>query len=625
MDIIEPHIICTAGHIDHGKTELVKALTGIDTDRLKDEKIRGMSIELGYAYMQFPRNNNIHKIGIIDVPGHKRFLRTMVFGTGSVDFSLLVIDSLQGIQTQTEEHFNVLNLLGIKGGIAVLTKIEKTPQDVLKERIAETEIFIKDSPFSPRVLLVDSLSGKGIDELKKYIFLEVWRLKHKKPTHPLRIDVDRVFSIRGFGLIACGTCSSGSIDINNEVYILNSGKRSFVKNIQIHNSFYARGEAGQRLALNLKGITAEEIKKGYTLSRENQIPESRYLYAKMKMIKRQDPWKKPKSVRLLYKTREIISTLIFSGMNALFARIRPDSPVFATRNDRFIIRDISDSFTLGGGKIVYFSDKPLSVNNTDFLRFLRFMDKGDILPALKAILSFKPFYCYISDLIQLFSADSGTLASIIDASEDLIICQKKILVSRENLNRMLDFIRDNSDSKTFPSINMGNLKKGLYEKWDFTRGFVEIALKHLYNEGRIIMDRDAVSLSDDDKSSPEADLIPEILRILQNRKALADIKEILGIFQIPPDNAQRLITIIARDERIAVIDGSFLILRKSLEEIKSKLINYLLENKSIRVSVFKEIAQTSRKYALPLLKYFDEEKITYRIDDIRYLNSRILK
>ncbi len=625
MDIVEPYIIGTAGHIDHGKTRLVKALTDIDTDRLRDEIERGMSIELGFAWLEINLSGNTHRVGIVDVPGHDRFISTMVFGAGFIDFAILVIDSLQGIQAQTVEHYNVIKLLGITNGIVVLTKIDRSPDDLILQRIEEAQELVKDSLFYNRIMLADSLSGKGIDELKKTIYREIIKLSPRRDPYPIRLDIDRVFSLRGHGLIGCGTCCSGTIKKNQDLIVLNNGKRAVVKNIQVHNHDREYVIAGQRTALNLKGISMADLRKGYTLSLKGQIASTSIIYAEIKLLYSNFASNKTARIRFLYKTREIQATLSISGIRPDMARIRLDKPAFVCRNDRFIIREFSGSKILGGGRIIFFSDRSFSVQNADFASFLARLSDQNTQTALVHFIGYRPFYHSIFDIMQIFCLDHKSLIKTVDDSKDLVLYEQTYLMHNDNLLSVLNKIRNLSAARSGRGICPDDITS-LGRDIGFGKSFIRMATRYLAKAGLIIVKKDSIFPADVyPESGLNIRLLYEIIDYAENQDRILDIEDVFGRFSIEGKMRQDILDLLSQDNRVLVISGLFMLSARKFREIEISLIDYLNKNKSIKITEFKHIINASRKYALPLLEYFDSINITYRIRDLRYLDSRILK
>lgn len=621
--IVLPIIIGTAGHIDHGKTQLVRALTGIDTDRLKDEKQRGMSIELGYAYLDIPSDDKVFRVGIIDVPGHIKFIKTMVQGTASIDFLILVIDALQGIQEQTIEHYDIARLLRIDQGLVVITKTSKADRELIYQRQKEAEKLIESGSFNKNILTVDSVDNSGMDELKGYISAEIMKLKKNKKLYPSRLDIDRIFSKKGHGIIVTGTCSSGRFQKNQEIMVLNSKKKAVIKNIQIHNLEYDAVEGGQRAALNLKNISGMDLKKGDTLSK-GDIGFYKYLYSFIGPLQEQKEKIGNKKVKFLYKARTINSVLQQSELKPEIIRIKLQSPAYISYKDRFILRNGGNDRTIAGGHILLGSDRSISVNNKEFLSILfKIKDESKEQGIIYYIREYA-YYINTKELLKLFSMSETELDELIKKTDDLML-YKGGIIHRSIIDKIFSWIKDLDLSEPMKEISQRDIINILCKK-GYNKRIIIICVDILIKNGLLKKDKSNILICCKEACNAEVAIAMEkIVHLLEKDALILELDRIFDTLKINNEIQESIYKQIITDERFIIIDKNFIILAKKMKDIETELINFLKENNAIRATEFKTLIRTTRKYAIPLLEYLDKKNITLRRKDVRYLNQRIFK
>ena len=376
-------IVGTAGHIDHGKTCLIQALTGIDTDRLKEEKQRGITIELGFA--DLPNDRGLD-IGIIDVPGHEKFIRHMLAGIGGIDLVLLVVAADEGFMPQTIEHFGIIKMLGISKGIVVITKIDMVDEEwlgIIREDIQDhvTGTFLENAP----VIEVSSRTGEGIESLKECILSLASQCggRYEDP-ELLRLPIDRVFTISGFGTVVTGTLLEGSVRLGDEVTLYPSELKAKVRNLQIHGVDTLQAKAGQRTAINLTGIKKEDICRGHVISRSRSLENTYMLDVRIDMFDQtRRTLKNGSRVHFYCGTAELLCKVVLLDTEALsegqtgFAQLRFEEPVAVRNTDRFILRFYSPMETIGGGIILDATAKKKKRFDRKALQSLMERDSGD--------------------------------------------------------------------------------------------------------------------------------------------------------------------------------------------------------------------------------------------------------
>lgn len=385
-------IIGTAGHIDHGKTTLIKALTGSDTDRLKEEKKRGISIDLGFTSFKI---NDSKIAGIIDVPGHEKFLKNMLAGVSGMDLILLVVSAEEGIMPQTQEHLDILNLIGIKKGIVVITKADKVEADlmeIVKEDIAESisNSFLHDAP----LVEVDSISRKGIQELIDIIDKMTEDFEEKNIEAPARLFVDRVFSVKGFGSVVTGTLVEGKLKIDDQIYIYPDKLPGRIRGIQVHSSSTREAYAGQRVAVNLANISVDQVKRGDILYSDDSLPSSMMIDTKLSVLKNSskdlEHWDR---IRIYHGAREILGRAVPLNSEKIprgetgFVQIRLEEKLSSKENDHIIIRLYSPMETIGGGIIIDPDTVKHTSNTKNIIKTLELREEGSISDKIDNLLS----------------------------------------------------------------------------------------------------------------------------------------------------------------------------------------------------------------------------------------------
>src|SRR5947209_1600167 len=386
-------IVGTAGHIDHGKTALVKALTGIDADRLQEEKRRGITIDIGFAHLELPAAaGETLRLGFVDVPGHERFVRNMLAGVGGIDLVLLVIAADESIKPQTREHFDICRLLAVRRGITVLTKSDMVDRDTLEVVRLEVEDFLRgsflDAANSP-IVPVSSLTGAGLEELKQALVKVASEVPAKDSTALARLPIDRVFTMKGFGTVVTGTLISGTIRKEEELEIFPSEKRVRVRGVQVHGSKAEQAVAGQRTALNLAGVATEELARGMMLTRPATFHSTTRADVSLTLLRSAKPLKDRARVHFHSYTLETIAEVVLYGKTlarageTAFAQLRLADPALLLPGDRFILRQFSPVVTIGGGVVLDAAPVPRTKKER-VESFLKLLDGGDSTSVLKA-------------------------------------------------------------------------------------------------------------------------------------------------------------------------------------------------------------------------------------------------
>ena len=625
---MKPVIIGTAGHIDHGKSALLKALTGTDPDRLEEEQRRGLTIDIGFAFLS-------ENIAFIDVPGHERFIKNMVTGASTIDMAMLVIAADDGVMPQTREHFDILQLLGIRSGMIVITKTDLVPDDWLELVIEDIKKFIKGTFLEKApIFTVSSVTGKGIEKLKEGILSLSSRFQRKEATGLFRLPIDRVFTLKGYGTIVTGSVISGKITVGDVIEIQPLGKKVRVRGIQSHNRIVDSITAGHRAALNLQGIEKRSIKRGYSVCTPGYYLPTNLLTCKISLLHSAPTLKYNSRIRIHLGTGEYIARVRLIGMDKLepgesaIAQTTFDKMVSAGFRDRFIIRSYSPLLTIGGGIVLDVNPKPLKKKQIDAIVGIQNLIDRDINTCIE-------WFFQKNDLQIVSESNLARKLSLplINISENLRILesQKKIIrisegyfstttstqIKEKMLNTLSKYHKENP-------LAYGMEKLELFKQIDVIRPIGNWILDTLKNNRKIKIQGDKISLYD---FQPElTDKQEETLNKLENEFLKGGFnplgyEELFSNISIPEDELQRLITLLVNQRRIIILEKN-IIFHKDIVNKGEKLIKGFLKKKgNATVGELKDVLGTSRKWAIPLLNYYDQIGLTIRDGDLRRLIS----
>jgi selenocysteine-specific elongation factor len=628
-------IIGTAGHIDHGKTALVKALTGIDADRLEEEKRRGITIDLGFAHLELaaPSGEKL-RLGFIDVPGHERFVRNMLAGVGGMDLVLLVIAADESIKPQTREHFEICRLLSIPRGITVITKADLVDEDTLSVVRMEIEDFVRgsflDVSRSP-VVAVSSLQGTGLEELKR----EIIRLAAEVPARDtealFRLPIDRVFVMKGFGAVVTGTLISGKIRKEEEAEIYPARKRARVRGIQVHGSMADQAIAGQRTALNMAGVQLEELARGMTLAAPGMLEPTQRIEVRISLLRDAKPLKDRARVHLHAFTSETIAQVALHGLSELkpggaaFAQLRTAEPLLLLPGDRAILRQFSPVVTIGGAVVL--DAFPLSRQKKETLNaFLGVLSSGTRQEALLARIARRG-----QEGLSLAAAirETGLKASVLQPVIAVLEQQKQIMQvgefllatasarkTREKLLASLEAFH-----KANPLV-AGISKEELREKLALRQAVMEALLAQLVRDKKIEVAGEQVRLAGRgvELKDEEAKAKEQIERAFAAAGLKVPLmKEVLDKLPIDKARAQKLVTLLLRDRVLVKLADDLVFHHTALEGLRRLMAAQKAKTPKIDVPTFKDLIGVTRKYAIPLLEYLDQQRITRRVGDERII------
>ncbi|HUE51764.1 MAG TPA: selenocysteine-specific translation elongation factor [Terriglobales bacterium] len=625
-------IVGTAGHIDHGKTALVRALTGIDADRLEEEKRRGITIDIGFAHLELPTpQGKTLQLGFVDVPGHERFVRNMLAGIGGIDLVLLVIAADESIKPQTREHFDICRLLSVRCGITVLTKADLVDPETLEVVRLEVEEFLRGSflgPPSP-IIPVSSLTGAGLDRLKQELAKAAAEVPPRDSNALSRLPIDRVFTMRGFGTVVTGTLISGSIRKEEELEVFPRGQRVRVRGLQVHGQPADHTLAGQRTALNLASVTRSDLSRGMILAPLETFRPTSRVDVKLSLLSSVKPLKDRARVHLHAYTSETIATVVLYGKKLLppgedaFAQLRLAESTLLLPGDRFIIRQFSPLVTIGGGVVLDAMPLPRQPPQEAFLKV---MGSGDAQTILRVRIARRQHEgLSLSQLI----AETGWTKQVIETHLAQPIRQGHVLrlgdlvVHTPAIEGLKLFITSAVADfhKTHPLVR-GIGKEELREQVQASTTIFTAVIDLLVHENKLEIDGDLVHLPGGGVVMKDEEA--ESKKIIEMAFASAGLKvpalkDVLSELKVDKTRAQKIVTLLLRDKILIKISEDLVFHRVALDDLRRRMTAEKEKFPRIDIARFKDLTGVTRKYAIPLLEYLDREHVTKRVGDERVI------
>ena len=631
-------ILGTAGHIDHGKTSLIKALTGTDTDRLKEEKQRGITIELGFAALDLPSGQHL---GIIDVPGHEKFVKNMVAGATGIDIVALIIAADEGVMPQTREHMEICTLLGIQHGLVALTKVDMVDEEWMElviDDIADFTrgTFLEDQPVIP----VSSVTGQGLEDFIAALDRLSAEVPERFSSGLFRLPVDRVFTMKGFGTVITGTLISGRIRTGEEIMIYPSGITSRVRGIQVHNQSVEEASTAMRTAINFQGLDKSVVNRGDVVSTPRALRSSYMLDVSLHYLAgNRKPLKNRTRIRFHAGTSEILGNVILlesdelSPGEATVAQLRLDAPVALVRDDRFVIRSYSPVRTIGGGQIL----NPVPEKHKRFKPEIVEGLKGLVEQKSDEIISFHArSYGYkgvsFKDLKLMTNLPDKLLQKILGellSRRDLVLVDRdhQVYVHREQVDALRDRILTHLQDfhLRFP-LKAGMPKEELKSKFPAVMQgkLFTMMLNLMVKQNDIRQEENTVALAGHKVSLgiDQADIREKILK-LYLEKALTPpyFKEVVKLFGLDNGKARSVLMLLVEEGQLIKAKEDLYFHRDAIERLKKRVVEFLKDNQELTTPQFKDMTGVSRKYLIPLLEYFDASHVTIRIGDIRRLRS----
>ena len=630
-------ILGTAGHIDHGKTSLVKALTGVDTDRLKEEKERGITIELGFTFLDLPSGI---RLGIIDVPGHEKFVKHMVAGVWGIDLVALVIAADEGVMPQTREHLDICRLLRVKTGLVVLTKIDLLDRELLE--LVEEEVtgivedtFLKDAPILP----VSSVTGEGIPQLLSALDLLSQEIRERSSGGLFRLPIDRVFTMKGFGTVVTGTMISGSLSLGETIQVLPSGLEGKVRSLQVYGRSVEKTVAGERAAVNLQGVETSAIERGDVLVRPNTLSPSRLIDAYLEYLP-----DAPRSLKHRTKQRFHVGTTLTNASIFLldrdelapgetgFVQLRLESPVVALPQDRFVIRGSSAIQTIGGGVILDGHPDKHKRFSASVVADLSLLKDGTREQALRQHIDHSGVGgVNLEELLNRVEMSSSDVQSIIrqmaGRGDLLVIDSEKLKVIASGSYQMLRgraLAQLGEFHQRFP-MKSGLSKEELRTKLppEIDVKLFQILISELIQSKEVVLEKDKLRLSGHHISSVDLKGLAKRVEaaVLKGGLQPPSPKELSEEWSETEGEVRAIFEHLVHEGVLVRIKNEMYFHRIPFENLREKLVTHLKKHQEITTPQFKEMAQASRKYVIPLIEYFDQTKLTLRLAEKRVLRG----
>lgn len=634
-------IVGTAGHIDHGKTTLIRALTGRDTDRLKEEKARGISIDLGFTYFDLPSGR---RAGIIDVPGHEKFIRNMLAGAGGIDAVVLVIAADEGVMPQTREHLNILSMLNVKKGVIAVTKADMADREWLDMIVEQIEEEMEGSFLEGvKIIPVSSVTGEGIKELALEIDSLTEAAEERDTNGIFRLPVDRSFTITGFGTVVTGTLISGSISEGEKIAVYPRNTETRVRSLQVHEKKVSTAYAGQRVAINIANVKLGEIQRGDVLAWPGTMEPAMMLDAKLEILAGAD-----KSIdnrdrlRYYHGTSEIMCRVVLLDRDDLkpgesaFVQLRLEEETVCVKGDRFVIRTYSPMLTIGGGVILEPNPPKRKRFKEDVLEELKIKEQGD--PAevvLRYLIQNGDKYPERKTVIKAAGNISGELydkiiAELIEKNQikefrlgdEIYVLHVKYLKDVETkLKELLETYHSRNPLKS--GISKEELRTRLFE--GMKSRLADLIFGYFEAEGIIRLENQYVAQSDfkirfNKLQEQIKDAIVKSCE--ENRFNPARPAELAEANSWDKNRCQEVYNALIDMGELVKLDEDIAFSKAAYDEALKLLKKYIKENGSIQLGQFRDLLGTSRKYAVALLDYFDQSKVTKRIGDDRVLYQK---
>jgi selenocysteine-specific elongation factor len=616
-------VIGTAGHVDHGKTSLIKALTGIDCDRLKEEKERGLTIELGFASMRLPSGD---QVGVVDVPGHVRFIKHMLSGASGIDLVLLVIAADEGVMPQTAEHMQICELLGIERGVVALTKVDLVDEDLLELAMSDVKDFLAGTSLKDaRIVPVSSTTGQGLDLLLDELDKQAALVNERQASGIPILPVDRVFSIKGFGTVVTGTLARGTFSHDQEVEVLPGGKTAKIRNLQVHDHDVKQALAGMRTAVNLQGLAIEDISRGEWVVPAGIFSATRVLDTKIHLVNKPGRG----GIKLYIGTTEALGSMRLSQVDGQHvARIRLKQPVIASYGEKFIIRAVSPSLTIGGGTVLNphpgrrFSEEVFrDLLSDDPLRQIAAVAKDAGIHGIsrKGIIEVFPGSVQRIDKLLQTLLTSGEIIRF-DAVNDVYV-HAAYLDKLKGL--LLEKVREYHQANPLsPGISKEHLRTSLQAGIQ-VKLFSKV-LTDLIKKGDLLESGPHISFSGFSASleSWNVDLGEKIEReLIASGFEPPRVPEIMEKFRISQKDLLQILGFLAREGRVVKIKDDIYLSKEHENMLRERVKSFIMEHGSMAASDMKTIVGVSRKFAIPYMEYLDRVHFTMRVGDVRKLSS----
>ena len=672
-------IVGTAGHIDHGKSALVRALTGTDPDRLEEEKRRGITIDIGFAHLDLtsPEGEPL-RLGFVDVPGHERFVRNMLAGIGGIDLVLLVIAADEGVKPQTREHFDICRLLAVGRGITVLTKADLVDDDTLQVVTLEAADFLRGSFLDPSgldpahspIVAVSSRTGRGLDQLRTELARLAAEIPAKDSSAAFRLPIDRVFTMKGFGTVVTGTLISGIVQREQELQVHPIGRRVRVRGVQVHGAAAEHAFAGQRTALNLAGVEVADLARGMMLTVPQLFRPVSRVSVMIDLLRSAKPLVDRSRVHFHAFTAETIAEVHLLGARRLqpgqsgLAELKLDAPVLLVPGDRFIIRQFSPVVTIGGGRVLDAVAPSRRARLAERMAFLaRLANSGSGVGAplfspafgervgpqeelLARVERRGPHGLSLADVVaetgwlpkqvERVAGESVVSGAVARFADRLLAASVVESLSREMLAKVEAFHQANPLQ---PGISKEALRESLGLRAEVFAGVLDGLVRekdptHSASSGQ-------ARANEARMGHPKLQVAGELVNAAGKGVVLRDeeaeskaqierafrdtglkvplLKDVLASLPVDRARAQKIVTLLLRDRVLVKLSDELVFHRDALAALRARIVAQKSATPKINVGTFKDLFGITRKYAIPLLEYLDRERVTRRVGDERII------
>ncbi len=630
-------IMGTAGHIDHGKTSLIKALTGIDCDRLAEEKKRGITIELGFAFLDLPGGA---RLGVVDVPGHERFVKNMVAGAAGIDFVLLVVAADEGIMPQTREHLEICSLLGIETGIVALTKTDMVEEDWLEMVTEEVgnylePTFLGGAPIVP----VSAHTGQGLDELRDELSKLVGEYAPKRRSDLFRLPVDRIFTMKGFGTVVTGTMISGQAAVGDDVLVYPKGTATKIRSLQSHGDQVEKADAGRRTAINLHGLEVEDLERGAVLARPGSLFPALVWDLELSCLKSAPKsLKHRKEIHFHHGAKETLARIYLLDREELkqgetaICQVRFESPLAGVYGDRVVIRSFSPLQTIAGGRIVNPHGRKVK-RFSDGLSLLRRLvaEEAEELAEAQLELAGSEGVTF-DELLTMTNVESKGLEKMLQVLGGQ---QKAFVFHKDERLYVSGKVADELSESMLASLSgyheknpmkQGVAKGELASTWGrkLSPRLFHFLLERLLKKGDIVSEQETIRLPGHKVSlaSDQAKLRETILgAYVAGGETPPNLKDVLKDLNLSFSEAAPVFKLLQEEGLLVKIKEEMYFSSEAVKSVTDKVVGFLRENNEMGAPDFKTLTGLSRKFAIPLLEYLDKEKITVRVGDVRRLRK----
>jgi selenocysteine-specific elongation factor len=632
-----PFIIGTAGHIDHGKTSLIKALTGTDTDRLKEEKERGISIDLGFAHLDLPDGTSA---GIVDVPGHERFIKNMLAGAHGIDLVLFTVAADDGVMPQTEEHLDIVHLLGVKMAIFVITKADLVPPARIAEVEEEIDILtLGTSLENSSKLAVSSVTGQGLEELKALISKTLKAHTQNTPSGYFRLPVDRAFVLQGHGVVVTGTALSGEVKVGEQVRCLPGDHLFRVRSLQVHGISVESAGWGQRVAMNLTGPDRADVARGHVICHEkiSRITERFDAFLEVRPAANKGI-KNHQRVRVHLGTAERLGKIVILGnaeriepKQSAYCQVTLNEPLLALRGDHFIVRNETAQRTLAGGLVINPWAERHKKGDAELAARLEALRQGDLATLTETFLDSGAFFAASAESIQQFlNGREETLRNALDAMKSLRALNaegERLYTTEKKSRRITEQIQQSlkefhAGHPLVPGMDMEELRGKL--AYELAPKIFRLVVDALIEQKLIAKEENLLRLASHrvQLGGQEKTLMEKIKKILGEQPlAPPDLKEIEKLAGVARPRLNEVLRLLEREGSVVRVTTDMYFLAASIDKLRQTLKSYLSEKGEMTAASFRDLIGSSRKYTIPLLEYFDRDGLTIRVGDIRRLKA----